>query len=489
MRTKIAKIVAGSGIETRGAVCADVPSSRFLPRLEEPGTRGRFWEEGAKTMALVAARAALASWRRGSARDVTHVVVHSCTGFSAPGLDFHLITGLGLPRDTRKVGVNFMGCFGAFTSLYVAKQIVEADTTGRACVLVVCAETCSVHVTREPRIELVIGNTLFADGAGAAIVTGAHWTGGHPVPAAEAARAAAALPPNTVGRDLGRMSADGRTLQSLWGIGTMVSDIVPDSGDAMTWRQSSEGGRYDMFLDRAIPKALASTFASSGLDMLRRVGIMNPWSCAWAIHPGGKAILDVFSKSLSAMQIKGEGLEASIDVLRTYGNMSSPTILFVLQRILAQTQRDNVFVAGFGPGLTVEYGRIHRVQVGPAGSSSSSAADASAAQRAAAAAGVSLDAAGLAAFGASAGTGPVYTDADAGTKRGAAAAGAASAAAAGDPASDPPSASASSPERSGNASEVEDVDAAPVAAAGGKAKKGGAATPKRRAGAAAANRL
>jgi predicted naringenin-chalcone synthase len=135
------------------------------------------WEQFAPQLAVAAAREALAAWAHGSAADVTHVIVHSCTGFAAPGLDYHLIKALGLPTSTRKLGVNFMGCFGGFTSLYVAKQVVEADPTRRAVALCVCAETCSVHMSRDRRIELIVGNTLFADGAAAIIVAPAGFAG------------------------------------------------------------------------------------------------------------------------------------------------------------------------------------------------------------------------------------------------------------------------------------------------------------------------
>jgi hypothetical protein len=93
--------------------------------------------------------------------------------------------------------------------------------------------------------------------------------------------------------------------------------------------------------------------------MMRRVGLHNPWSCSWAIHPGGKGILTAFEKAFGALGIKGEGLQHSFDVLGEFGNMSSATILFVLQRVLAGARRDrDVFMCGFGPGLTVEFGRL-----------------------------------------------------------------------------------------------------------------------------------
>ena len=141
----------------------------------------------------------------------------------------------------------------------------------------------------------------------------------------------------------------------------MSSAIVAESGSSMTWHQSKDGGRYDMWLSRDIPKQLTDFFVKRGLGLLLSVGIALPSSCAWALHPGGKGILKGFEEALGAIGIKPTGIEHSHKVLQTYGNMSSATIFFVLQRVLASTQKNKVFFAGFGPGLTVEYGCINRV--------------------------------------------------------------------------------------------------------------------------------
>lgn len=112
MLAKVSKVIASGGIETRHSVVT-VPAEEYFALLQEPGKRAALWEEHAPELAIAAARNALSQWRHGGARDVTHIVTHSCTGFSAPGLDFALINALGLPSDTRKLGVNFMGwCVG-----------------------------------------------------------------------------------------------------------------------------------------------------------------------------------------------------------------------------------------------------------------------------------------------------------------------------------------------------------------------------------------
>lgn len=360
------KVVARSGIASRHAVgyVPGAPPASYFPSLEAPRARAALWEEHAPKLAVAAARQALAQWPGGSAADVTHVVVHSCTGFSAPGLDYALIAALGLRSDTRKLGVNFMGCFGFFSAAYVARQIVAADATGAAVVLVVCAETSSVHLSAHPTPELIVGNALFADGAAAAIVTHAGFVGAAGAPRALGPPPAPDAPPEPEAHTRPFRLA-GRGYE--WAIGPMASELVPDSAGAMTWQQTAQGGRYDMFLDKSIPDALKRVFFTHGTSLLSRVGVdaaeRAARGVAWAIHPGGKAILDVVETVLRTLGMPTDGVAASYAVLNEYGNMSSATMPFVLQRVLtgdAGAKAGNVFFVGFGPGLTVEFGRLYK---------------------------------------------------------------------------------------------------------------------------------
>jgi predicted naringenin-chalcone synthase len=324
-----------------------------------PDTRGKLWEMCAKAMAIESSRAAIKAWSRGSASDITHVVTHSCTGFSAPGIDFFLINELGLKPSTRKLGVNFMGCFGGFSAMYVAKQIVEADKSeSGAVVLVCCVETCSLHVSDNKSKELIVGNTLFADGSSAAIITRADFSSTSSS-SASGTPGGSFVEKNTEGMDL-TISVPNTSRYCGWVLGNMMSEIVSNSAEAMTWKQSITAGKYDMFLDKAIPKALSSLFLSNGISMLTKVGISNVWNCGWAIHPGGKGILSTFEKSLATLGIQADGVQHSYDVLSQYGNMSSATILFVLKRVLSSSNKNEVFTCGFGPGLSVEYGRLFK---------------------------------------------------------------------------------------------------------------------------------
>ena len=361
----VTKIVNSGGILKRHTITpTSVSPDKFIPNMSiTPDTRGKLWEECAKAMAIESSRAAIKAWSRGSASDITHVVTHSCTGFSAPGIDFFLINELGLKPSTRKLGVNFMGCFGGFSAMYVAKQIVEADKSeSGAVVLVCCVETCSLHVSDNKSKELIVGNTLFADGSSAAIITRANFVSSSPRSATGTAGGSFAdEKTNTEGMDL-TVILPNTDRYGGWVLGNMMSEIVANSAEAMTWKQSVTPGKYDMFLDKAIPKALSSLFLTNGLSMLSKVGISNVWNCGWAIHPGGKGILTAFEKSLSGLGIQADGVNHSYDVLSQYGNMSSATILFVLKRVLSSSKKNEVFTCGFGPGLSVEYGRLYRVQ-------------------------------------------------------------------------------------------------------------------------------
>ena len=231
------------------------------------------------------------------------------------------------------------------TALFVAKSLIEADSTGRAVVLVVCAEACTLHVSSAVQLELVVGNAIFGDGAGAAIVSHAGFRGTSPAKGA------------ALNTGAGVTGADWE-----WSLGSMSSEIVPDSAGAMTWKQSADGGRYDMWLARTIPQSLTALFSTRGFELLSRVGLFNPFGVAWALHPGGKAILAGFEEGLAKIGVRPDGLEHSHAVLAEHGNMSSATIFFVLQRVLSRTTMNAVFFAGFGPGLTVEFGALNRVR-------------------------------------------------------------------------------------------------------------------------------
>lgn len=296
-------------IRTRHSVLADFACSEpeafeFFPKnwaLDPfPSTRSRLeiYEREASPLAERAARRAL-DRARVAPSDVSHVVLTSCTGFFAPGPDVLLMDRLGLRPNTQRTLIGFMGCYAGFNGLRTAHEIVLSDPG--AVVLVVSVELCTLHVQRAPDLETAVSNLLFADGAGAAVV--------------------AAQP-------RGRAS-----------IQRSASALAEGTRDEMAWHIGDHG--FVMRLAPTVPhhlKGQVETFA-------RRLGAGR--ETRYAVHPGGRRILEAVSEALDTE------LPESFEVLQDFGNMSSASIFFVLDRILREGSPP-VAAMGFGPGLTME---------------------------------------------------------------------------------------------------------------------------------------
>src|SRR5262245_14674561 len=302
------RIVAGTGIETRHGVMAieDVINLTTAQRM-------KVYEHHAPSLAAEAARRALASaGLRGD--QVTHLVVVSCTGFAAPGVDVALNSMLGLRSSAQRMMIGFMGCYGAITGLRAAVGICAAQPCAAA--LVVCVELCSLHMRSDPDVQNQVASALFADGAAAAVVTGASF----------------AADQDSANTRLGRLT-------------TGASLLLEQGQDWMSWRITDRG--FAMTLTREVPAALA---ASIGDFVDRTSEGTRPRS--FAVHPGGPGILDAVD---SALGLHGaHGLGASRQVLRRFGNMSSGTVLFVLDEALQDGASLPVMLLAFGPGLTIE---------------------------------------------------------------------------------------------------------------------------------------
>jgi predicted naringenin-chalcone synthase len=329
----------GSGVERRHTVIRDLEldgpdqdlTPTFLDRrrgeLLLPGTRVRndLYQDQAGRLFVDAARAALASTPGVGPSDVTHVITVSCTGFMAPGPDFFIARDLGLRPDVQRYQLGFMGCYAALPALRLAKQCCEADAS--AVVLIVTVELCSLHVRASNEPDLIIANSLFADGAAAAVVTA-------------------------------RPTAPGeRSLE----LGAFATRITPDSEQEMAWRIGDHG--FEMTLSNAVPAILAGHIVGAleplaaddaALRSALSAGSASAEVAHWAIHPGGRSILD---RVESALGLSADQLAPSRGVLRDYGNMSSATVLFVLRDVLDAANAmdgDSVATMAFGPGLTVE---------------------------------------------------------------------------------------------------------------------------------------
>lgn len=280
------------------------------------GARIRAFETHAEPLALQAAHRALADAGLAPER-ITHLITVSCTGFQAPGFDLALMAQLPLDPDVERTHVGFMGCHGALNGLRVARAFVEADPN--ACVLLCAVELCSLHMHYGWDAEKVVANALFADGAGALVATGA----------AGAAGAAADTPPLQV-------LASGSTL-------------IPGSSDLMSWTIADHG--FEMTLSAKVPAAVAAHLRPWLERWLNARGEGLPAIGSWALHPGGPRILAAVA---TAVELEPSQIEPSAAVLRQFGNMSSATILFILER-LRQGNAPRPWVAlAFGPGLTVE---------------------------------------------------------------------------------------------------------------------------------------
>lgn len=313
------RIIAGSAIQTRYGVLGPDEVMHLTT-----GQRMAAYEAFAPPLALQAARAALRDARIEPQR-ITDLIVVTCTGFAAPGVDVELVEGLGLRRNVRRTVVGFMGCFGAIIGLRTAVGACSADPKGVA--LVVCVELCSLHMRADRDPQNQVATALFADGAAAAVVAGRQVSG-----ASETAE---------VEGGYGSL-----------GVGT--SQLLPEGRSWMSWRITDAG--FAMTLTRDVPVALRQTIAS----FVANTAPARPR--ALAIHPGGAAILDAVD---AALHLNGErGVAESRAVLAQCGNMSSGTILFVLQRVIASRdaggpvaaprQRLPVLMLAFGPGLTIE---------------------------------------------------------------------------------------------------------------------------------------
>jgi predicted naringenin-chalcone synthase len=275
------------------------------------GQRMRRYAELAPPLATTAARAALE--RAGVAgRSLTHLVTVSCTGFLAPGLDWALIRALGLQPTVQRTHVGYMGCHGAINGLRVARAFAGAEESAR--VLVCAAELCSLHYHYGWDPQKMIANALFADGAAAVVGC-----------------AAAAAPADC------------------WQVAASGSCLLPDSAAAMSWTVGDHG--FEMTLSKGLPALIATHLRPWLESWLGKQGVALADVASWAVHPGGPAILDAVE---SALRLPPAALEPSRAVLAEYGNMSSPTVLFILDRLRAAGAALPCVALGFGPGVVAE---------------------------------------------------------------------------------------------------------------------------------------
>jgi alpha-pyrone synthase len=238
--------------------------------------------------------------------DTTHLITTTCTGFYAPGLDHQLIKHYGLHSNIERTAVGFMGCYAAINALKLARHIVRSEPHAK--VLVLNLELCTLHLKPAGTLEEILSFAIFADGCAASIVSA---------------------------------QPAGIELKSF------ASVVLPESEGLITWRVGDQG--FDMHLSGRVPGAIASNLPLVMNSLLN--------DCAhsdiahWAIHPGGRTVLDAVK---TGAELDEHQLTQSREVLRKFGNMSSATVMFVLQEMLQNPTSGQGLAMAFGPGLTVE---------------------------------------------------------------------------------------------------------------------------------------
>lgn len=333
--SRLKLIYDNSGIKYRYSVLPDFGKETkgewLLFRNSEhehsfPGTAKRMeqYQQEAAGLALTAVESCLKGFDKEIHSKITHLITVSCTGMYAPGIDINLVELLGLDPSVERTCINFMGCYGALNALKTADYICRAEQDAK--VLVVCIELCTLHFQKENTLDNWVANSLFSDGAAAVIVENSnHRTG------------------------------KGNHLQ----LDTFYSEFIPAAKNEMGWNIGDMG--FEMKLTSKVSKLILKHIPAVAARLLEKARILVDEIDSYAIHPGGRKILEAAE---TALGFSKESNKFSYEILRDYGNMSSATILFVLEKILyenSSTPKKNILGFAFGPGLTVESMILKRI--------------------------------------------------------------------------------------------------------------------------------
>jgi predicted naringenin-chalcone synthase len=320
---KIRAVFRASGIQYRHSVIEDygrTAAFTFYPNHEREGfpateSRMKLFRRHALPLSVAAVQNMLSANDGASLSGVTHLVVVSCTGMYAPGLDIDLVAALHLPGNVQRTCIQFMGCYAAFNALKVADAFCKSQPGQK--VLIVCTELCSIHFQHQSTDDNILANALFADGAASMIV--------EDKPSGKA------------------------NLEML----SFHNDVAFTGSQHMAWHIGNEG--FEMRLSAYIPDLIKVEIEKLISKLLSTLKKTKDDMHFFALHPGGVKILQAIEERLG---LKKEDNAESYEVLRNFGNMSSATVVFVLREILSKlTSRNNgedVLSMGFGPGLTLE---------------------------------------------------------------------------------------------------------------------------------------
>jgi prepilin-type processing-associated H-X9-DG protein len=320
---KLKTIFRASGIETRYSVIDDYGEkekftfySNTLNLEPLPTTKARLelFREKSLSLSLKAIDACLTKVP-GIEKSITHLIVVSCTGMYAPGLDIDLVKSLHLSPSVQRLCINFMGCYAAFNAIKIADSYCASDPNAK--VLVVCTELCSIHFQKEFTDDNLLANALFADGSAALLIESSPRKGVNLKPV------------------------------------SFFCDLATEGEQDMAWTVGDLG--FEMRLSSYVPEVIKSGIANLTKKLLAQISNQLSDISYYAIHPGGKKILEVIEQELGLTK---KDNQASYEVLKKYGNMSSPTVLFVLNEIRKTLNGvDNgkkILSFAFGPGLTLE---------------------------------------------------------------------------------------------------------------------------------------
>ncbi len=286
------------------AMSVDAQGFYRFGQFPDTASRMRLFEELAPGLAAEAVERLLAQEGRAG---ISHLIVTSCTGLSAPGIDLELVARCGLRPDIERSFVGFMGCYAAINALKLARHIVRSEPSSR--VLTVNLELCTLHLQQTDRLEEMLSFLLFGEGCAAALVSA---------------------------------EARGVALESFH------AALVPRTEALIRWHIGEQG--FDMLLSGQVPAAIQGALAAARGEILG--GRAASDIALWAVHPGGRTVLDAVEE---AFALAPGDLAASRGVLKDHGNMSSGTVMFVLERLMREAQTGAPGCAmAFGPGLVAE---------------------------------------------------------------------------------------------------------------------------------------
>jgi alpha-pyrone synthase len=322
---RLKALYRASGIQQRYTVLEDYSrepgSFTFFPNTPDlepfPSVKPRMaqYKKNALALSLAAIHDCLSQVPEVPTQAITHLITVSCTGMYAPGLDIEILETLHLPTSIQRTAINFMGCYAAFNGLKAADAFCKADPGAR--VLVVCTEICTIHFQKSRQTDHLVSNALFGDGAAAVLVQ---------------ARPA------------------GHTCLRL---DSFHCDLVANGKQDMAWHISDFG--FEMTLSSYVPEMIRQGIHQLTHNLLHRLAMGLPDIRLFAIHPGGRKILECIERELG---LSKEDNRFAYQVLHQFGNMSSATVLFVLKALLAAVGPDQhgepVLSFAFGPGLTLE---------------------------------------------------------------------------------------------------------------------------------------